>query len=139
MRHICLALLLFLSPTGARAEDAIFSGSWKTTNRKLDGPMNGVVQEIAANQWQGRFYGVWQRVPFDYTVTFSGPLSALQGTATIDGASYTWTGFIAPGTADAPARVFKGTFGGSRYVGSFELQEAPQRVATANSVDTPRR
>ena len=42
----------------------------------------------------GRFYGTWQGVPMDYTVTFTGPTNALHGTATIDGAEYNWKGWI---------------------------------------------
>jgi hypothetical protein len=82
-------------------------------------------EDLGDDKGQGRFYGVWQGVPFDYTVAFTGPPSALRGTATIDGASYTWTGTI---TSAAPG-VFKGTFGGSRYVGSFELKEKSAQVA----------
>ena len=117
----------------------MYVGTWRTTNRKLDGPMTCVVKDLGEDKWLGRFYGVWQGVPFDYTVAFAGPPSSLRGTAIIDGASYTWTGTITSEspTSDAPG-MFKGTFGGSRYIGSFELKEKAARVAgqpPASSVD----
>jgi hypothetical protein len=111
----------------AEAEDRVFVGPWKTTNRPLDGQMTCIVKELGDDQWQGRFYGVWQGVPFDYTVKFTGPASSLKGTAVIDNADYTWTGAIKDGS---PA-TFKGKFGGSRYTGHFELKEKPsQTIAT---------
>jgi hypothetical protein len=105
--------------TAGRAEDRTYEGAWHTTNRKLDGTLTCVVSDLGAEQWRGRFYGVWQGTPFDYTVAFSGPPSDLHGTAVIDGADYSWTGQIA---SDAP-RAFKGSFGGSRYAGYFDLKE----------------
>jgi hypothetical protein len=123
MTRILLGLLLTIAPCSAGANEGVYGGTWNTTNRKLDGPMTCVVKELGSDRWQGRFYGVWQGVPFDYTVPFTGQSSDLRGTATIDGASYTWTGSITSG-------VFKGTFGGSRYIGSFELKEKPAQVAT---------
>ena len=134
MRYFYLGLLFLLIPCSAGAEDAVYVGTWKTTNRKLDGPMTCAVKDLGEDKWLGRFYGVWQGVPFDYTVPFAGPPSSLRGTAIIDGASYTWTGTI---SSEAPG-VFKGTFGGSRYNGSFELKEKAAQVAgkpTASSVD----
>jgi hypothetical protein len=125
MRHVIVGLLLALGSDPAWCADAVYVGSWKTTNRKLDGLMTCAIKDLGEDKWQGRFYGVWQGIPFDYTVAFTGPRSDLHGTATIDGASYIWTGNI---TSQAPA-VFKGTFGGSRYAGSFELKEKPAQVA----------
>jgi hypothetical protein len=117
-------LALLLCNLAASAEQLVFEGPWHTTNRNLDGVMTCVVTPVADGQWQGRFYGVWQGVNFDYTVAFSGPPSSLRGTANIDGADYMWTGDIT--TSDVglqtPAR-FKGTFGGSRYTGYFDLKE----------------
>jgi hypothetical protein len=115
------------------AADRVFVGPWKTTNRKLDGEMTAVLRPLAKDQWQGRFYGVWQGVPFDYTVKFTGSETSLQGTAVIDHADYTWTGSISDGS---PA-VFKGRFGGSRYTGHFALKEkksAPVATVTAAEV-----
>lgn len=103
----------------ALAEDLVFEGPWRTTNRKLDGIMTSVVTETAPEQWKGRFYGIWQGVKFDYTVTFTGPESDLRGTASIDGAHYDWKGSL---DRKSPGR-FQGSFTGSRYTGSFDLQE----------------
>jgi hypothetical protein len=125
MIRIAICLLLTLGTCSASAQEGVYVGTWNTTNRKLDGPMTCVVKPLGDEQWQGRFHGVWQGVPFDYTVPFTGQPSDLRGTATIDGASYTWTGSF---TAATP-RVFKASFGGSRYLGSFELKEKSAQVA----------
>jgi hypothetical protein len=98
-----------------------FEGRWRTTNRKLDGVMTAVVTDQGAERWQGRFFGVWQGVRFDYVVEFTGPDSALKGTASIDGAYYEWTGSL---DRQSPGR-FQGTFTGSRYNGSFDMKTKP--------------
>ena len=134
MRRVrIVAAILWLSLAGivdlpgmpVHGEDPIYEGQWNTTNRKLDGQMTCVVTEQGTEKWSGRFYGVWQGVPFDYTVPFAGPPKKLRGTAIIDGASYEWTGTITEG----PAGLFKAAFGGNRYLGSFELK--PKTNATA--------
>ena len=112
--------------SAAAAQDYFFEGPWNTTNRKLDGIMTCAVTEMGNEKWQGRFYGVWQGVPFDYTVAFTGPPSDLQGKATIDGAQYTWKGSM---TDDR----FKGTFGGTRYVGYFDMKEKKPAVASTTA------
>lgn len=127
MRQLLMNCALFVAlipACSASAQDAIYEGSWKTTNRKLDGLMTCSVTETSSQRWQGRFYGVWQGVPFDYTVEFVGPPQSLEGTATIDGASYDWAGQI-----DHRARRFVGTFGGNRYQGYFNLKEKWRRAA----------
>jgi hypothetical protein len=121
-----LALLFGLTWQAANASDHIYEGQWHTTNRKLDGTMKCIVTDLGNQQWLGRFVGVWQGVPFDHAVRFSGPPDHLQGTATIDGADYTWTGEI---TGDSQAS-FKGKFGGTRYTGYFDLKEHAATAAT---------
>jgi hypothetical protein len=121
MRAACLAILLLIAnglsgPNFAFARDKSYEGSWHTTNRKLDGTMQCDVKQVASETWQGRFHGVWQGVPFDYTVSFTGPAADVRGTATIDGATYNWTGTLSEST-------FKGRFTGSRYAGHFDLEE----------------
>lgn len=120
MRRV--AVLLFLSmPAGqtvaADAGESRYLGTWHTTNRKLDGTMTCIVTERGGEKWRGRFFGVWQGVPFDYLVDFTGPPSALRGSAQIDGADYTWT-------ARLSAESFQGSFGGNRYAGHFDLRKA---------------
>src|SRR5689334_5371191 len=117
-----LAAIFAGMATPVWADQWIFEGPWHTTNRKLDGNMTCVVTSVAEGQWQGRFYGVWQGVSFDYTVSFVGDPMHLRGTATIDGAEYTWSGAIEQSEPGAP-RLFKGVFGGTRYAGHFELKE----------------
>ena len=119
---ICSLLALTAWCDIAAGQQMVFEGPWKTTNRKLDGIMTCVVTPVGEEQWKGRFYGVWQGVPFDYTVAFSGPPSDLKGTATIDGAHYDWTGEMEHGeSAQRPSR-FKARFGGSRYAGYFDME-----------------
>lgn len=113
-----LLSLLSLQHWDTTNEADIYHGTWKTTNRKLDGEMTAVVTELGQEKWRGRFYGVWQGVPFDYTVNFAGPPSDLRGTAVIDHADYQWRGSL----SDESPRRFKGSFGGSRYTGYFDLQ-----------------
>lgn len=127
--YLLLAGSLFGGAAIAEGEDRVFEGPWKTTNRKLDGIMTAVVKDIGEDKWQGRFYGVWQGVPFDYTVKFSGKLNSLKGTAVIDHADYTWTGAI---DDESPA-VFTGKFGGSRYTGHFALKEKKKTAPAAST------
>lgn len=112
------------------AEDGLYEGMWHTTNRKLDGMMTCVVKEQGDGKWTGRFYGVWQRVPFDYTVQFAGKPDKLTGQATIDGADYTWSGDM--GTQDGGR--FKGSFGGNRYRGYFDLKRKQPGVTAGARV-----
>ncbi len=101
-------------PTLAVEAEVIYEGTWRTTNRKLDGAMTCVVTPLPQQKWRGHFYGVWQGVKFDYTETFEGPANALQGKATIDGAAYEWKGAL-------NQKQFKANFSGDRYIGSFDL------------------
>src|SRR5690242_7971095 len=101
-----------------RKNELRFAGAWVTTkNKKLDGNANCEVKQLSTDHWQGKFWGVWQHVPFDYTVEFTadkpkqkGELSVAMtdnladrpggkdqehrvvGKAVIDGATYDWTG-----------------------------------------------
>src|SRR5262245_2385838 len=93
--------------SAASAAESAYEGTWHTTNRKLDGTMTCVVTELGSGTWQGRFFGVWQGVPFDHVVRFTGSPSAVRGTATIDGANYAWTGELS-------AASFHGRFSGNR-------------------------
>ena len=118
---------LALGDAREAADRLAFQGPWQTTNRKLDGVMSCVVTKRAEQKWQGRFSGIWNGVSFDHTVAFTGPPEALRGTATIDGAHYDWTGEI---TSSTPRR-FKGSFGGDRYTGFFDLSEQPSGASYA--------
>jgi hypothetical protein len=110
-----VVVLLLLHCAGASAEELVYHGKWSTTNRKLDGLVTCVVTPIENHKWQGRFYGTWQGVEFDYLVNFVGTANELEGTARIDGATYNWRGWITP-------QQFKANFSGDRYAGSFDLQ-----------------
>jgi len=108
----------------AMADGGVYEGVWHTTNRKLDGTMMCAVKDLGDNKWTGRFYGVWQGVPFDCTVPFSGPPDKLQGQAKIDGADYIWSGSFNPDEGR-----FQGNFGGNRYSGYFDLAKKQPSVA----------
>jgi|GEM_PF-1445612 len=134
--HYLLLLGSFLTGAAiASGEDRVFEGSWKTTNRPLDGILTAVVKDLGQDRWQGRFYGVWGGVPFDYTVKFSGKPDSLKGTAVIDHADYTWTGKISDGDSNNAAGVFTGKFGGSRYTGHFTLKEKKQTQSVTAARD----
>ena len=107
----------------ATAEDYVYQGPWNTTNRKLDGDMTCIVTPIARHEWQGRVYGTWQGVPFDYTVNFTGAAKDLRGRATIDGAAYEWRARI-------DRERFLANFSGDRYTGSFDLKRIQSPVVT---------
>src|SRR3954447_15318875 len=97
MRTILLWGVLLLPASAASAKGLVYEGTWVTTNRPLDGTMTCVVTELGENQWQGRFYGVWEGQAFSYTVRFSGPPERLRGRAAVDGADYEWTGRMETG------------------------------------------
>jgi len=132
-RAIPVLIFLAASISSASARDYVFEGTWRTTNRPLDGRMTCIVTDLGGEKWQGRFYGVWQRVPFDYTVMFSGPLTELRGTAVVDHANYTWAARI----DDGPVSTFRANYDGDRYRGSFELIE-PAKTASSGGNPAPR-
>jgi hypothetical protein len=106
--------------------------------------VNCDVKQIAKDRWQGRFWGQWQHVPFDYTIEFAPDKSknatdergghnapnvkltakatetTVAGTATIDGAHYDWTGTLTP-------KEFNIRFTGSRYEGHMELSRVDDK------------
>jgi hypothetical protein len=132
LRSIFLAAGLFVAiAPAARGREAVYSGPWKTTNRKLDGTMTCTVRKVGKEKWQGRFWGTWQGVDFDYNVDFSGPPDHLRGTAIIDGVPYEWKGRIS-------AKQFRANFGGDRYSGSFDLQRDETPAAVMRSEKSPK-
>jgi hypothetical protein len=118
IRLLFAAVVCFVCSYSSAA-DKVYHGDWKTTNRKLDGQMTCIVTEKGKEQWEGRFYGIWQGVDFDYTVPFTGPLDELQGKATIDGVAYEWKARI-------DGERFRANFGGDLYRGSFDLKATTQ-------------
>ena len=122
MRYLTVLYALVIVGTSLQSAwgvERVYEGQWHTTNRKLDGTMTCVVTDLGSENWQGHFVGQWQGMPFDYTVKFSGPPSHLHGTATIDGADYSWTGEMGQDSQG----WFKATFTGNRYLGNFDLKE----------------
>lgn len=132
MTYICTGLATFLCflvcmGTSPAQRDSgigktyVFNGEWVTYNRSLDGSMTAHVtplEKLENNsfKYSGRFFGVWQGVAFDYSITFTGKPNKLAGTALIDGASYEWEGSI-------NFKEFKGEFSGNRYYGKFNLRK----------------
>jgi hypothetical protein len=136
------------SPAESTKLEGRYNGPWLTTwNKKLDGTTNCIVKQLAADRWQGRFWGIWQQVPFDYTVEFerakpkedkatkpiddesadTSSKALVSGKAMIDGASYDWTGVL---TADE----FNIKFTGSRYAGQVDMQRVPDKEAPASKL-----
>ncbi len=128
----------------SRPDTALFEGTWNTTKmKKLDGTLSCQLKPLTKDRWQGRFWGVWQQVPFDYTVEFAttngekDPAAAktgsseptasqrVRGTATIDGADYDWVGDLTPARFDVQ-------FTGSRYEGNMKLKRVADSGRTAN-------
>ena len=127
IRLIALAgILLSWTRNRPRAGTGL-EGPWKTTNRKLDGIMTCVVRTATwREKIAGAFYGVWQGVPFDYAVPFSGPASKLQR------APRPLTTRVIRGQGKSVAilsRHSRRHVGSSRHIGSFEMQEKPKKVA----------
>jgi hypothetical protein len=124
---ILLAGIVLASCSVARADELVYQGDWKTTNRELDGTVTCVITRVAAEKWKGRFYGTWQGIEFDYKVDFVGPPNRLHGTAVIDDATYEWKGWLTD-------KNFKANFGGDRYQGSFDLtrKKIPSRAAAVS-------
>jgi hypothetical protein len=123
--------------------EAIYQGTWVTTkNKKLNGTANCQIKLLAKDKWQGRFWGLWEHVPFDYTVEFGVDHSATKtrtlaagqssskvrlipvvGKAVIDGANYDWTGQLS-------AEEFKIQFTGDRYEGSMDMKRTSDKTAS---------
>lgn len=133
------------SSPGSSKLEGLYSGPWVTTkNKKLDGTTNCQVKQLSKDRWQGRFWGVWQQVPFDYTVEFGrytpekvasaskengqqnvrlvdvGADDLVTGKAMIEGASYVWTGRLTLSRFDI-------VFTGSRYEGHLELTRVQEK------------
>lgn len=126
MNKYLIALLIVLLTSFAQAEEYAFHGSWEASNRPINGPMSCEFKSLGNYKYEARFYGIWQGVPFDYPVKFTGtPVKqgdkiikiSLKGTATVDFVPYTWTGF-------ADAENLTGTYTSHRYVGSFAMKGA---------------
>lgn len=95
-----------------------YTGPWVTVkNRKLDGIQTADVKYLGNQQWAGTFHGTWHGVSYSYDVQWTGPPENLNGTASIDGANYTWTGIITP-------QLFTGQFQSGRYTGNFNQKRA---------------
>lgn len=112
---VFLAVVLFTSVSNA-GEIFRFYGTWHTSSNKiLDGTMTCDVQNAGVNKWNCHFTGIWQGVPFDYSVDLAGPQSNLTGKATIDGVPYAWA-------ASINTREFRANFNSGRYIGTFNLK-----------------
>jgi hypothetical protein len=121
--------------TRPAAGDALYQGTWITTKtKKLNGTSNCLIKSAGKDKWEGRFWGLWERVPFEYTVEFSTDRSAMSdknrnprsipvvGKAVIDGANYDWKGQLS-------ASEFNIQFTGDRYEGSLELKRVGEQIA----------
>ena len=55
-------------PPAPISVDGTYSGTWLTTNRKLDGTMKCVLTSAGQDKWQGQFSGVWEGRSFSYKI-----------------------------------------------------------------------
>jgi hypothetical protein len=117
MNALLIAGAVLAQTAATNSDDLIYEGSWIVTNRPLEGTMMCAVTQVGDDSWHGHFYGLWENSPFSYRVDFKGPKANLRGHAIIDGARYEWTGVM----SDQPP-MLRGTFGGDRYAGSFNLK-----------------
>src|SRR5437762_11493210 len=59
------------APAAATKLEGTYEGAWATKkNKKLDGTASCQVKQLSSGRWQGRFWGQWQQMPFDYSVEF---------------------------------------------------------------------
>lgn len=108
------------------AEDAntnmSWAGNWNNRKYNTNGPLKCVASPKDAKTWNAVFEGTGIGKPFKYDVTLQamkkGNRTLLEGTSTIDGDVYRWTGYIEGGALHGKYRSASGNNG------EFKLQQA---------------
>lgn len=121
----CLtACVLNLSPLAVAAADAPsrqWSGTWDNKKYKTSGPLTCSAKMNTNGVWQAKFTGTGLGKPFGYDATIragdKGGRLILQGTTSVDGESYQWSGYVQGKTLVGSYRSASGNNG------SFKLQE----------------
>ena len=110
----------------ARGEDEQMQKTWEGTwsNRKYNstGPLKCVAVKTDDSTAEATFSGTFMRDPFSYKVTVSTNQEkervVLEGTATLDGDRYEWSGHVRGKVLYGQFRSLKG------HNGEFRLQES---------------
>ncbi|MCA9146597.1 MAG: hypothetical protein KDB05_27650, partial [Planctomycetales bacterium] len=83
-----------------KADDKPMSwqGTWNNRKYGTDGPLKCTAKAKDANTWEAKFEGTGLGKPFTYeatmTTTKRGERTLLQGTSTVSGDQYQWTGYV---------------------------------------------
>ncbi|NOX99484.1 MAG: hypothetical protein GXP30_07115 [Verrucomicrobia bacterium] len=106
--------------TSALSADSVETKTWngKWTNKKY-GTSGKIVCKASpqGDTWEAKFTGVALGEPFAYgatvKATMKGAKQVLKGVSNVDGATYTWTGYISGGKFVGKYKAsngFRGTF-----------------------------
>lgn len=120
-----IALSLWITPPLATAADAAaskkWSGKWDNKKYKTSGPLICTATLKDTATWQAKFTGTGLGRPFGYDATIkvsnkSGRM-ILQGSTTVDGEAYQWSGYV-------QGKYLIGSYkSASGNNGSFRLEE----------------
>lgn len=108
--------------TAAEAATKSWSGTWDNKKFKTNGPLTCRATQKDATTWEAKFTGEGLGKPFAYDATIksadrNGRL-VMGGTATVDGETYQWSGYV-------QGKFLLGSYrSATGNNGSFKLQEA---------------
>ena len=121
-----IALLGFLAATSApsvaqKPEERSWQGTWNNRARGTSGPLKCTATIKDDKTWDANFQGMFMGRPFNHKVsidvTKKSDRTLLEGTATISGDTYRWSGYVS-------GRVLYGRFrSGKGNNGDFKLQQ----------------
>jgi hypothetical protein len=127
LRTIVIAANLLALPVTLLAADEMPSatkswvGTWNNRKYKTTGPLRCVATSKDDGTAEATFSGTFMKDPFSYNVTVSTTAekdrTVLQGTATLDGDKYEWSGYVRGKVLFGEFRSLKG------HNGTFRLQE----------------
>jgi hypothetical protein len=104
-----------------RGEEKSWQGTWNNRARGTSGPLRCTGGPTDGKSWEAQFDGMFMKRSFSYKATMEaakkGDRTLFQGTTTVDGDTYRWTGYI-------NGRIFTGKFRSAQgNNGDFRLQE----------------
>lgn len=118
---LTFALLVACSPALAEEKTRTWTGTWRNLKFRTTGRLKCTAVTKDGKTWDGTFEGAFQGRKFKYKAKFQAKpgrgRTNLSGTAAIDGAKYTWTGYIRGTTLSGKFRASNG------YYGNFGLKE----------------
>lgn len=102
-------------------DEKSWQGTWNNRARGTSGPLKCTAGPKDAKTWEAQFDGMFMKRSFSYKATMEAAKKAdrtlFQGTTTVDGDTYRWTGYISGRTLVGKFRSAKGNNG------DFKLQE----------------